>query len=469
MTLTGFGRTLDNNFGVSDFIVDGSGLSRGATHTTIASALTSASSGDTIFIRPGTYTENLTLKAGVNLCAFNTDCGIGYSGGEGIVIISGKATFSSAGTVGITGIELKTNSDFSLVVSGSAASTVNLINCNIYCSNNTGISLTSTGGAIINLFSCVGNLATTGIGFWSVSGTASVLNVNNCVLDNSGTSLTASTNSAGTVNINNCLIRAPLSNSGTAAILRVLNSDINPQGDAISVNIGSTVASDNNIISQCRLRSATMAANECVTIAASADCLVTESTLSTNATNAITGSGTLRYSGLAFPGTGHGISTSTVTARFFRPGVTLSPVQPAFNAVVNGTVANVTGDNTEYTVIFDTEVYDIGSNFNTGTGTFTAPYTGKYLLVAGVLTQQGTTAMTASYWFVTSNRNYTFGNYVALPANGNFPLTVHAIADMDASDTAQCHLNFAGGTKVVDVYGTSTSDNRTYFHGFLLG
>ena len=59
------------NYGPAKFIVSANVYE--GTHTTIAAALTSASSGDTIFIRPGTYTENLTLKAGVNLCAYECD------------------------------------------------------------------------------------------------------------------------------------------------------------------------------------------------------------------------------------------------------------------------------------------------------------------------------------------------------------------------------------------------------------
>ena len=62
--------------------------------TTIAAALTAASSGQTIFIRPGTYTENPTLKAGVNLSTFPSDAT------SGTVIIKGKCTLST-GTVEI--------------------------------------------------------------------------------------------------------------------------------------------------------------------------------------------------------------------------------------------------------------------------------------------------------------------------------------------------------------------------------
>jgi pectin methylesterase-like acyl-CoA thioesterase len=95
-------KTADNNFGVAKWIVS-SAYSDGCTHTTIASALTSASSGDTIFVRTGTYTENLTLKAGVNICAFEGD---GYTP---TVTIIGKASFSSAGTVCLSGLRLQTN------------------------------------------------------------------------------------------------------------------------------------------------------------------------------------------------------------------------------------------------------------------------------------------------------------------------------------------------------------------------
>src|SRR5579871_5213527 len=103
------------------------------THTTIASAISSASSGDTIFIMPGTYTENITAGVGINLTAFDCDAFTPN------VTISGTLTLSSAGTVSVSGVNLKTNSAAALAVTGSAASIINLTNCNINCSNNTGI------------------------------------------------------------------------------------------------------------------------------------------------------------------------------------------------------------------------------------------------------------------------------------------------------------------------------------------
>src|SRR5690242_8473255 len=110
-----------NTFTTAKWIV--SATASDGTHTTIGAALTSASSGDTIFIRPGTYTENLTLKAGVNLTAYTCDALTPN------VTISGTCTFTAAGTVSISGIRLQTNSAALLAVTGSAASIVNLDNC----------------------------------------------------------------------------------------------------------------------------------------------------------------------------------------------------------------------------------------------------------------------------------------------------------------------------------------------------
>src|SRR3954466_5475246 len=100
--------TGDNNFSTSKWIVNPTaGL---GTHTTIAAALTSASSGDTIDITPGTYTENFSLKAGVNITATGAD-GLTTNLGSGTtasnVIILGSVTANYTGSVTLNGLQLK--------------------------------------------------------------------------------------------------------------------------------------------------------------------------------------------------------------------------------------------------------------------------------------------------------------------------------------------------------------------------
>lgn len=59
----------DNKFGPSSYVVGtpANGLGNGVNYTSIQQAINDASIGTTIIIRPGTYTENITLKNGVFL------------------------------------------------------------------------------------------------------------------------------------------------------------------------------------------------------------------------------------------------------------------------------------------------------------------------------------------------------------------------------------------------------------------
>ena len=157
------------NYSVSNgFVVDKLG---NGDFTTIQSAITAATSGDTIFIRPGTFTENLTLKVGVNLCAFEP--ALSYAADSATlpnVIINGTCTLTTAGTVGIEGVCLQTNSAAALAVTGSAASVVILTNCFLNCSNTTGITFSSSSASSgVELNYCSGDLATTGIALFSHS------------------------------------------------------------------------------------------------------------------------------------------------------------------------------------------------------------------------------------------------------------------------------------------------------------
>jgi hypothetical protein len=272
------------------------------THTTIASALTSASSGDTIFIRPGTYTENLTLKAGVNLTAFESDSSLNQTGN---VTIVGKCTFTGAGTVTIANIELQTNSDYLLAVTGSAASLVNLVNCNLNMGS-TGIdSASSSASSTIYIFGCTGNLSTTGIGIFSDS-SAGVLQIVNSLFNNNGASTTASTISAGNCFIYNSTISNPITVSSTGAFVASQSNFYTSPINSTSLTLG---GSGSQSLSNCAISGGTASAISIGSTATIGGCVVQ----STN-TNAITGAGTINNAGISFTGSSSLINTTTQVA-----------------------------------------------------------------------------------------------------------------------------------------------------------
>lgn len=156
-------------------------------YTTISAALAVAVSGQTIFIKEGTYVENPTLVAGVSLVALDANSLTPN------VVIQGKCTFTGAGTVSITGIQLETNSDYFLAVTGSAASVIYINDSYLNCLNHTGIDYTSSSASSLVYFTrCQGNVATTGITLFSSSGTGGI-QFDFCNIENTGVSVTANT------------------------------------------------------------------------------------------------------------------------------------------------------------------------------------------------------------------------------------------------------------------------------------
>lgn len=182
-------------------------------YTTIQAAINAASAGDNIYVTPATYTENLTLKAGVNITTLRGN------GNDGLVTILGNATFTGTGSVEITNLQLKTNGAPLLTVSGSNASVVNLIGCTLNCINNTGISYTSSNSSsAINIVRCTGDIGAAATAIYIMTSTG-LLTSRYSIFTNSGGSVLQSTNSAGSVTLNYCILNSPHSSSGTGNFL----------------------------------------------------------------------------------------------------------------------------------------------------------------------------------------------------------------------------------------------------------
>ncbi len=281
------------------FLVDKTG---NGDFTSIQAAITAATAGKTVYIMPSStpYIENITGKASVDITSWISD---GSLNATGNVVISGTITMTAAGTFTVSGIQLQTNSAPLLAVTGSANSIVNVDNCYLSCTNNTGISYTSSGASSgINIFACNGNIGTTGIALFASSGSG-ILNIENCFIANTGGSSTANTCSAGALNIYYSQLTNPVTTSGTAAFNHASSLITTSAQNVTALTVGGSGSSGSTF---CRYYSGTASA---VSIGATLNINLCE--INSNNTNAITGAGTINRSGLAFTGTSSVINTTT--------------------------------------------------------------------------------------------------------------------------------------------------------------
>jgi hypothetical protein len=161
-----------------------------------------------------------------------------------------------------------------------------------------------------------------------------------------------------------------------------------------------------------------------------------------------------------------GVASANTAMTVASTGAVTMPLQPSFRATLAAQAANVTGNGTVYTVVWDTETWDIGGNFNNSTGVFTAPITGKYFFTTHCYMAGATSTPTyGDIKFVTSNRTHAhrmwdFGN-----SGGPGGMTFSILADLDASDT--CYVTVAVGGQGSDILDIEGGDTLSWFSGCL--
>jgi len=132
-------------------------------------------------------------------------------------------------------------------------------------------------------------------------------------------------------------------------------------------------------------------------------------------------------------------------------GEITKPLQPAFLAYLGTTDTNVTGDSSVYVLGGGnalTEIYDIGSNFNTN-GTFTAPKTAKYFFQFTI----GTADLIGQNYLLiisTTDRDYYINKRADVTSNGYQRFCGSLLVSLTAADTVQFKMVCAGGSKTVD-------------------
>jgi hypothetical protein len=299
--LQGVGIANINPMSASRWIVDSLGFN--GTHTTIQAAINASTSGDNVFIMEGVYTENLTLKAGVNL--------VGYrgSGRTSTVTILGNCTLNTAGTSTITGCKLQTNGSFCISNTGTLASILNIIDCDIQAANSTAINYTnSNASSQIFISICTMNIGAVGNALHTMT-SVGTLQYRYCNISNTGASTTASSNSAGNVIFYYCNIFSPLSTTASGAIQkRYSYVDTSAQ----NVTCLTTAGTGTTEIDFGGDSSGTATA---IVVGAGTTVSLNSTDIYTSNAAAISGAGTLNFSILTFEGTSSEITVTTQTPR----------------------------------------------------------------------------------------------------------------------------------------------------------
>lgn len=314
---------VENRAWLTPLVVDPTAtIGNRGTYQTLTAALAAVSSGQTIYLRPGTYTENVTVSTACTIASMQ---GNGF---QGAAIVAGTITVSAAITVTLSGLRLQTNSVPLLTVSGSAATIVNLTDCFLNVTNNTGISYTtSSSSSEINLMYCSGNITTTGIGYFA-STSAGRITMFGCRFINTGLSVTANTISAGELVIEETRFNAPITSSATASLSGRNSIIFNGATNATGLTIGGNGSANTFVF--CRVLSGTASA-----ISVSDATSLFNCNIGSNNTNATVGAGTIHFSGVSYTDN----SASTVTTQrvdTFHPGAQRVALPAGDYTVLNG-------------------------------------------------------------------------------------------------------------------------------------
>ncbi len=148
------------------------------------------------------------------------------------------------------------------------------------------------------------------------------------------------------------------------------------------------------------------------------------------------------------------------TAKITAAGIFTNSAQPEFYVYLNGSVSNVTGDGTQYRIIFDGVGQDTTSSYNASTGIYTIPVTGTYTFTAVAdLSNLDDTFIQGQILIATTQPNlYGFqGNFGAMRNGGGaqpfFQCPAQGTYRYTAGDQAYVLADVDGGTKTVGLNG----------------
>ena len=270
----------------------------GAAITAAIAAGASSTAPANIYIKPqsGGYTENPVLADGINLVGFGQQ-----------TTINGKVSLSGVATASVMGLTLSTSGDYAVEVTGNAATILKIANCNFALNSNNGIHISSTGGA--NVFvSFSYSTDAGGNAFFVQTGTNS-LSIFECNFSGPTSVSNCTVASGCAVDIEKSIFGYPIVSASGSSFVDVINSSLYMNATGVTALTINGTSGNNNIYSSI-ISSNTGSA---ISIGAGAQAIVSNCPLVSSNANVITGSGTLFYAFIAFPGSSSGVNVTTTT------------------------------------------------------------------------------------------------------------------------------------------------------------
>lgn len=164
-------------------------------------------------------------------------------------------------------------------------------------------------------------------------------------------------------------------------------------------------------------------------------------------------------------------AANNATSTLSLASTVVNNTQPLFVAYNSVTDTNATGNGAVYTILYDTVVVNQPSGtppYNSASGTFTAPITGRYLFNMCTRVLGAATATSAQLNLVTTAGTYVTAYYGAFPGLQDWPMNGSAIVPMTAGDTAKMQLTMTGAAANTAAVRGSGSPYVTFFCGTLL-
>ena len=172
--------------------------------------------------------------------------------------------------------------------------------------------------------------------------------------------------------------------------------------------------------------------------------------------------GTITASGLITANNGLDVTSGTITLASGSVPTTALTNPYKFSVYRN---ASFTGSSGSNIIIFDTEVFDTGSNYSTSTGKFTAPIAGFYFFVAGLdaAVNNGGWSQLELYRNGADTTGVVGNGVEAYQTGSAQPTSVQVSGLLQLSANDYIQVNWI--TNGVAIY---TGQAETYFQGFLI-